>query len=56
MDKRIIVRYIEGNASDSERDQVISWIGQSPENREYFNMLYNLSALNAKNPRLKSDF
>ncbi len=56
MDKRIIVRYIEGNASDSERDQVISWIGQSPENREYFNMLYNLSALNAKNPRLKSNF
>ena len=56
MDKKIIVRYIEGNVSDLERKEMIAWIGQSSQNKEYFNLLYNLSALHAENPELKPDY
>ncbi len=56
MDKIRIIRYIEGKADLKEKEQIESWIEQSENNKEYFNMLFNLNALQSHNPLLKPDF
>lgn len=45
MDKKIIVKYVEGKASEAERETVLKWIGQSEENRKVFNRIKNLWVL-----------
>lgn len=45
MDKKIIVKYVEGKASEAERETVLKWIGQSEENRKVFNRIKNIWVL-----------
>jgi transmembrane sensor len=49
MDKQILIRYIAGDASDTEKHQVMQWIDTSPENMREFlavRKLYDLTLWN----------
>lgn len=47
MDKKIIIRFIEGQTSHSESDQVIRWAEKSPDNMNYLKELMNIEAMGA---------
>ena len=42
MRKELLLRHIQGNASASEQEQVLQWIGRSEQNRQYYIDLKNL--------------
>jgi ferric-dicitrate binding protein FerR (iron transport regulator) len=56
MDKKKILRYIEGRATDLEKKQVRAWVNSSLQNRKYFNNLFNMSALGANMPELAPNY
>lgn len=41
MRKGLLIRYIAGEANDTERKQVLDWVDNSPHNKEYFITLKN---------------
>lgn len=41
MRKGLLLKYISGEATDTEREQVLDWVDKSPDNKEYFIILKN---------------
>lgn len=39
MDKKILIKYIKGEATPEESDNVVSWISESDRNQEYYSQL-----------------
>ena len=45
MDKRLLVRFIDGEADDQGREEVLKWIEKDPQNKQYYFYLKNLLAI-----------
>lgn len=41
MDDKLLIRYLSGQATEEERDQVLNWVEADPDNRSKFNRLKN---------------
>ncbi len=56
MDKNILIKYINGTASDDECKHVMMWAEKSKDNRDYLISLMNMSAILPDNAPKASDF
>ncbi len=58
MKKQLLIKFIEGNASNSEQEQVLAWIDENEANKKYFLSLKNLYVISSlpNEPAGKKEF